>query len=75
MYRVADIEIDGGPHLKCLVGADLAIHVGDSGIVECSRALEYGLVHSLNEAEGDAPAAEVDGKFMSAFVRARKPNA
>lgn len=55
MYRIADIEIDDGPHLQCAVADDLAIHEGDQCVLQHSRALEYGRVVRLSESPDDAP--------------------
>jgi len=49
--RIAQVQVEDGPHLTCVVPAELAIGKGDEGVVNCNGTLEFGVVTSL-EAEG-----------------------
>ncbi|MDD4870459.1 MAG: regulatory iron-sulfur-containing complex subunit RicT [Kiritimatiellae bacterium] len=49
------IEIDDGPHLKCVSSAELSLHEGDQCIVEADKLLEFGHVASVDEAGSVLP--------------------
>jgi len=52
MTRTANVEIEeGGPQLCCFCPPAVAIHIGDSCIVEVDKVLEFGRVTSIDESE------------------------
>lgn len=57
MHRIAYVEIDGGPRLRCYSPPDLAIHEGDQCIVEADKVLEFGRVARLEDAVSDSSGA------------------
>lgn len=38
------IDVDNGPHLKCICAAELSLHDGDQCIIEAEKLLEFGRV-------------------------------
>lgn len=56
MYRSVEIQFEDGSAVQAASPAELALHPGDSCIVECGRVPEYGRVVALVQVEGDYPA-------------------
>jgi len=64
MVRVAYIDIDGRPYLRCAVLPELAVHVGDLCIAEVKHVLEFGPMVSIEEATDAAKAAGDDARVL-----------
>ncbi len=53
MYRIAKVQVECGSEITCFSAEDLALHVGDSCVVQCDKVLEFGRVTDLSEAQGE----------------------
>lgn len=51
-YRVALVEVEDGPELRCACPRDVALKTGDQCIVSCGNVLEIGRVTSVEERPG-----------------------
>lgn len=57
--RVVFIDIDDGPHVRCVSPAELSLHEGDQCIVEADKLLEFGHVAGVDEL-GSIPARDAN---------------
>lgn len=58
MERRAQVEIDDGPTVRCVLAADLAIHPGDQCVVKVDGVTEFGKIAGLEDDPGDRAASE-----------------
>ncbi len=47
--RIVFIDIDDGPHVRCVSAKELSLHEGDQCIVEADKLLEFGHVTGIDE--------------------------
>jgi len=49
------IEIDDGPHLRCISTTELSLHEGDQCIIEADKLLEFGHVAGVDDLGSVSP--------------------
>lgn len=55
MYRIVHIQCEDDTLIQAVSPSELAVHKGDSCVVDCSRLLEFGRVVAMTDHEGAIP--------------------